>query len=115
MLPFGSITSIIPLFVLAFAYMLYFGASALNRLKPDDNTVISESKDIIFNKQPDQDHHLLYFFPNEVISQDIITEEETAVHFPDHFISFIRIIPDEESIPQFSGSGLFCRPPPIIS
>lgn len=115
MLPFGSITSIIPLFVLAFAYMLYFGASALNRLKPDDIASNSESKDIIFNKQPDQDHHILYFFPNEVISQDVITEEETSVQFPDHFISFIRIIPDEESIPQFTGSGLFCRPPPIFS
>lgn len=115
MLPFGSITSIIPLFVLAFAYMLYFGASALSKLKPDDGVLKSESKDIVFSKQPDQDHHIIYLFQNEVVSQDVIKEEEISFHFPDHFIRYVRVIPDEESIPQHSGSGLFSRPPPVFS
>lgn len=114
MLPFGSITSIIPLFVLAFAYMLYFGASALNKLKPDDGIILAESKAIVFNKQPDQHHHIVYFFQNEVISQDVV-KEEASFQFPDHFIRFIRVIPDEEPLRQFTGSGLFSRPPPIFS
>jgi hypothetical protein len=54
MLPFGSITSIIPLFVLGFAYLLYFSTSLLSKPEAGADQLcvpLSESgkKEIVIN------------------------------------------------------------------
>lgn len=50
MLPFGSITSIIPLFLLASAYVIYLSATFFSRHVPQENNVIEQEKTIYITK-----------------------------------------------------------------
>lgn len=56
MLPFGSITSILPLFVLACAYCVYMGSAVLSRQSPPEDSVIEQDKAIYITKDKADDH-----------------------------------------------------------
>lgn len=77
MLPFGSITSIIPLFVLGFAYLLYFSTALLS--KPEDHAIdrgaVSEKKEITFNT----DHQVRFPVVSISANQDYPSNSAEAV------------------------------------
>lgn len=52
MLPFGSLTTNIPLIAFAFAYLLYFGMYALNRNKAEDTACVAISNDKVLEVTP---------------------------------------------------------------
>ncbi len=53
MLPFGSITSIVPLFILGFVYLIYFSASFLNKNKPESIKTDQEQNILFTAVDPD--------------------------------------------------------------
>lgn len=109
MLPFGSITSIIPLSVLAIAYALFICASALNRIKPatDDSQV----KEIVIKPGlPDSNTVLSY---SDI--QDIICSEESsdASRSPEWVCCTVIDLPPATPYTGYT-NFLFSRPPPSL-
>ncbi len=116
MFPFSSITSIIPLAILAFAYVLYFFAAALNKNIPEDSNEIVQKKEIFTDfsaeNQPVKISDLHYY---EIQTQDILTEEDPEDILP--YRSFSLLLPDKprKIISHFFHFCLSSRPPPVIS
>ncbi|HLP73939.1 MAG TPA: hypothetical protein VK155_13620 [Bacteroidales bacterium] len=111
MLPFGSITSIIPLSVLAIAYALFICASALNRIKPATET--SQDKEIIVRAgeiSADQPTNNIIYYTD---IQDIISSEKINNTFrpPEWFCCKIIEIPPEKAYSGYCNFS-FSRPPP---
>lgn len=114
MLPFGSITSVIPLFVFALAYVLYFGTSVLSRSKADEHLLITEAekKEISAEINSDRFPEKTFSFSINIPDSEAITEESPTRHFSE-LISPVPRIPDDIVFSQFSWSGIFSRPPPL--
>lgn len=114
MLPFGSFLSNIPLIIIAVAYLLYFGASAVNKPKAEESPDNSSEK-IQFVKAvrlTDNDKTLNYFkiFKSKSVIKVTVftfyTDLRTPVPIP---------IGDRKFISCFDGLNLFSRPPPQIA
>jgi hypothetical protein len=109
MLPFGSITSVVPLFVLAFAYLIYFGASALNKTKSEDPAL---------SKELAAETHLPYYqlttpdYRDIVVSVDAVPAEVQDISFFSSPDTFPPGIPVKRIIPLHCGSYFSPRPPP---
>lgn len=116
MFPFSSITSIIPLAILAFAYVLYFFAAALNKNIPEDSIDSVQKKevftDLSFENQPVRISELHYY---DIQYKDILTEEDQDEILPYRSVSLL--IPDKprKIISHFYCFCLSSRPPPVIS
>lgn len=114
MLPFGSITSIVPLVVLGFAYVLFLCASVLNKNETTDADDFVSDKQIIIADNPLSkipDNTIQY---HDIQCADIFQE---AVH--DHivcpfYISSLHDHPWKISDPLY-GFSFTVRPPPVIS
>lgn len=109
MLPFGSITSVVPLFVLAFAYLIYFGASALNKTKSEDPAF---SKELAVDTQLSYNQLTTPDYRDILISVDAVPAEAQVISCfcsPD---SFPPGIPVKRIIPLYCGSYFSPRPPP---
>jgi hypothetical protein len=113
MFPFSSITSIVPFFVLALAYFLYFSAAIITKHIPHENlteqrenTIRSNVNSLPATSYPD------YRNVDDSQSPGIITVFHS---FPDKDISCIYL--GTGSIPGISGpnrvSAFSPRPPPV--
>jgi hypothetical protein len=116
MLPFGSLLSQIPLIILALAYLLYFGASALNKVQSEDEQALSagrvqEVERTITVKESDSDNGIYYYkafrskFSICRIASKIILFQDLPEIVP-HYCN------DRLVISFFNGFNLFSRPPP---
>lgn len=114
MLPFGSITSIIPLFVFALAYVLYFGTSALSRTKADEPLLSAdtEKKEISIDAKSRRLSEKTFSFSVTVIDSEACAED-TAEKVYTEIISLFPGLPDDRIYSQFTWSGIFSRPPPL--
>jgi hypothetical protein len=110
MLPFGSITSIIPLSVLAIAYALFICASALNRIKPatDDSQV----KEIVL-KDGLADSKTSVLSYSDI--QDVLCSEEKddICSSPGWVCCIVIDLPPATTYTGFT-NFLFSRPPPSL-
>lgn len=122
MLPFGSILSNIPLVVFAAIYLLYFGATVINKAVPENKpTAVSEKfRSIKNNSGSDFARNIDYY---EVITEKskVSNHEKAKCIIKDVFIHFSDISePENYSLSEiiiFSYSGdynLFSRPPPVL-
>lgn len=110
MLPFGSITSIVPLFVLAFAYLLYFSANTLNKNNADEKKVTEEKNQL----NPGVNE---IFLPDFRIVDDTESDElvNSAKVYPttNFIISSFRLPPDGNTSPLHWSNCFSPRPPPV--
>jgi hypothetical protein len=83
MLPFGSITSLVPLSILAFAYLVYLSVSVLNKNIPESSKTIRQSE---ISVSSDSDNNYQVLIP---ISDIIIMIRMTMLFFLVIFISGI--------------------------
>jgi hypothetical protein len=118
MLPLGSIAPGILLPVLAFAYMLYFGACALNRGSKGDESPLAdlateEVRVIITEKSSAwTDHHV--FSCNHINPKHDVAPTDFSNHsFHSYNIFEIIKIPEIRIIYEFNTIALFSRPPPL--
>lgn len=113
MLPFGSVLSLVSGTVLAFVYLLYFGACALNRSKPEITA------DVLHQKEIHADNHNNTTLQNKIFSsyfysQEVPVEEDKQFRIPEHAI--FRLKDSPEDIPPVSWRfELTSRPPPFVS
>jgi hypothetical protein len=110
MFPFGSITSLIPLFVLAFAYMLFVGANTVSKVKTDEPD--NAGQKIIFEKSSSHTTKTCTIYPDPQ-PEDITTIDiQKAVK-----------LPPGESLPDIQGKHISvlwvnfvtARPPPVLN
>lgn len=114
MLPFGSITSIVPLVVLGFAYVLFLCASVLNKNETTDVDDFVSDKQIII-----ADNQLSKLPDNSIQYHDIQNADLSREKVHDHivcplYISSLHDHPWEISDPLY-GCSFRVRPPPEIS
>lgn len=116
MFPFSSITSVIPLAILGFAYVLYFFAAALNKYTPEDNIDTVQKKEIFTDLSVENQlvkiSELHYY---DIQNRDILTDEDPDEILP--YRSFSLLLPDKprKIISHLYRFCLSSRPPPLIS
>lgn len=113
MLPFGSITSIIPLVVLGFAYLIYLGTSVMSRdqVVPATDTDLAkcitiEDTDKIVSNEGTCDWNTLFSDDQSIETSDQINP-----------LTWLRrIIPlyDDQVSAEFCKVSYSIRPPPSI-
>ncbi len=117
MLPFGSLAPGILLPVIAFAYMLFFGACALNKgIKGNDEgckDLSTEKKFIIKDKSSVSSDYSLYFQDHNSAKTGAIRRNRDIFLIKKQFVSQIIKIPDKLIISNFHSFSLFSRPPPV--
>jgi hypothetical protein len=114
MLPFGSITSLVPLSLLAFAYLVYLSFSVLNRNMPESSQETGEAKVSAFSASD---------MPAPVFYQDLLhpdNNSDDSITFPDniHFRDYVCIFFHEKIcgglIALQCASPFSPRPPPTL-
>ena len=116
MFPFASILTEIPLIILAAAYMIYFGACALNKSHGNQNEVISlEIKEqIACNKSVIPSDNTFYYDNYSYPDKDISSVNSGEDRFYKLFNNSSIHIRDKIVITQLLTFYLFSRPPPEI-
>lgn len=113
MIPFGSITSVVPLVVLGFAYLVYLGAILLN--KPAACELAGTGKTISIiegDSNADQVREtpdFRFIVDNEIDAAD---KYETDIIDWEHFLSVLHELPVAVPSVLHSVSQFLPRPPP---
>jgi hypothetical protein len=114
MLPFGSITSLVPLSILAFAYLVYLSVSVLNKNIPESSKTIRQAEIIVSSDSDTRSQVTYYDFRNHH------NDTDDHIAFPENFhfrvkasIFFHEIIYGELIAPQCV-SPFSPRPPPAV-
>jgi len=116
MLPFGSLISEIPLLVLAFAYMLFFGTYALNKSKASDISDPGTDKVERVKYSPAEPRSDTFYYNDFTVEKQAESAEKHDIAcFPDQNNYLIRHIPNDKISSNFCEFSLFSRPPPIFS
>lgn len=112
MLPFSSITSIVPLFILGFAYFIYFGASVLSKHVPQTEDS-GRDKNIV--KTVSNSESITYI-DYRLASVDQSCEPEPSFDFSLKDISCIILheAPHGKPVPLHRVSQFSPRPPPLF-
>jgi hypothetical protein len=114
MLPFGSITSLVPLSLLALAYLVYISASILNKNIPESSQETGEAKVSSFTGSD---------MPDPLFYEDLVNpgfDSDDSFTFPDyiHFREYACIFFHEKIcgglIAQQCASPFSPRPPPAM-
>lgn len=113
MLPFGSITSVVPLVVLGFAYLVYLGTILLN--KPDviefpgsveaANIIKADSREDFISAIPD----FRLSIDNE---SDVLITSDTEYQLWEVFLTVIHELPPARPSVLHNVSQFLPRPPP---
>lgn len=114
MLPFGSITSVVPLVVLGFAYLVYLGAILLNKPPVSEFSGPEATINII---EPDTAEDIARQIPDfrsftDNNSDGLSAVEENITDWS-HFLSFIAEIPPSRPLILHHVSQFLPRPPPL--
>jgi hypothetical protein len=118
MLPFGSITSIIPLFVLGFAYLLYFSTSLLSKPEAGADHLcipVSEStkKEITVTPEKQASYPLISFSIRKDNSQNSADAVEFQNLFKPDLIILSSRLPDlQKHVLKPFHFHFSVRPPP---
>jgi hypothetical protein len=107
MLPFGSITSLVPLFILAFAYCIYFSAGLITRHIPCNE---NPTEKVIIKHADDISYHDFRTFIDDDFEDQVCKTDLSPKQFI--CISFIEVLRDRPT-PVFRIQGFFPRPPPL--
>jgi hypothetical protein len=118
MMPFGSLAPGILLPILAFAYMLYFGACALNKgFKGAENSlseISPEKTQLITKGESSFSSYItccLQF--HKCAKQDVIKSSSDNPSSTNPYILPVIKIPEIRIIYDFNRITLFSRPPPV--
>ena len=112
MLPFGSFLSNIPLIIIAAAYLLYFGASVVNKPKSEEDPG-SPEKVQIARIAPLHENSRSINYITLLQDKSIICENKGITIFSDLPIPLHFLIPDRK-IFSYSGGYNLC-PPPLVA
>ncbi|MDP3003668.1 MAG: hypothetical protein Q8N38_11135 [Bacteroidales bacterium] len=115
MFPFGSFLTNIPLIILASAYMLYFGAYALNKTKAKDNAILYQEKEQYVKNSSVQTHGNIFYYQQAFNGKQVARSNAGDIKiFQEHFIFLPHYIPDRKISFHFYRCSLFPRPPPYL-
>jgi hypothetical protein len=114
MFPFGSLLTQVPLILMATAYLIYFGACALNKskeacidTKPQENKLLYEKPDYLAAE------NLFFYNSSSDVKQNAAEKNSTEVLQDKYQITIHYQIPDRQFCPQYFTFLLFSRPPPV--
>jgi len=116
MFPFASILTEVPLIILAAAYMIYFGACALNKSHVRQNDITHElNKEITYNKNVIPSGKQTFFYDNYTFKNKDIS----SVNYDDYlcfkpFITSFFNIRNKIISSKTRTFHLFSRPPPVF-
>lgn len=115
MLPFSSFLTSIPLIVLAFAYMLFFGTNALRRIKPECKTeiILNEKQELDVTSVSTLDN-ALYYHNSEINTDTDYGEEIALVVYPEWIIILQRHTSEIRHFSHYYEGNTFSRPPPFL-
>ncbi len=113
MLPFGSLLSQVPLLVLAFAYLIYFGASAVNKTVTGNEQELSINNKVqVVKKTAVSTREKNVYYYQSLEGKVNISKETLHNIYYQHLILLPRYIPDKKVTSYHEGCNLFSRPPP---
>ncbi|HEX2920784.1 MAG TPA: hypothetical protein VHO50_06430 [Bacteroidales bacterium] len=116
MLPFGTITSIIPLFVLALAYVAFLGTSVISKNKQDEPVFHTGKKEIKvdISSIKNAGHENTLDLGSQLTADKLIDKES----HPHPVFNYCRILlrsPGSIIIPDSYQISFSIRPPPLFS
>ena len=116
MFPFASIFTEVPLIIMVTAYMIYFGACALNKSHEKQNEITHEINDqITDNKNVIFAGKLTFNYDDySVIKKDFTSVFTNENQFYKKHITFLFFIRDKIVSSHNKTFHLFSRPPPYI-
>jgi hypothetical protein len=112
MLPFGSLLSQIPLLVLAFAYLIYFGATAVNKTASGNEPDLTINKVQIVKKTPVSTRTRNVFYYHALKGRLNITGDTFENNHFQCLVILPRYVPDK-IFSHYEGCNLFSKPPPF--
>jgi hypothetical protein len=115
MLPFGSLLSHIPLLILAFAYLVYFGAAAINKSTSVNEPEISLDKVQIVKANEVNTRGRNYYYYGFKVKLSAFKETFKKDVFLNRLILLPNYIPDRKINSSHEGYNLFSRPPPPVA
>ena len=108
MLPFGSLFTQLPLFIIGALYVLYLGLSAVNK---ERDGLSEETRQVI--QTGDSDNNIDYFTLSAMPFHSYAEKPESYFIVPTDFFITNFIFPDKEfQISSFYSFHIFGRPPP---
>ena len=114
MFPFGSVLTHIPLIILAFAYLLYAGAAALNKTKEHNESDVAQSGKVqnVAADEINPGNRTLSW--DKALNEKAVAfcEQEEKWDFYDKHKYLHLYIPERKFISCFNGSDIYSRPPP---
>lgn len=115
MLPFGSFLTNIPLFILAFAYMLYFSVHALNKINVNEDADLPAVEEkYVKSTSVQTDSNILYYHKAFIGKQVACSKAGVEYRFKEPDNTLPHYIPDRKFSFLFCGDNLFSRPPPYL-
>ncbi|HLN56286.1 MAG TPA: hypothetical protein VK207_09850 [Bacteroidales bacterium] len=111
MLPFSSITSIVPLFILGFAYVIYFSASILSRNVPETEKAGQDK--IIVKAETSSDSFTYIDFRHAANDQSCEAESAFDFSLKDLSCIILHEAPRGKPAPLHRVSQFSPRPPPL--
>jgi len=116
MFPFGSVLMHITLIILAFAYLVYAGAAAVNKLKPCDETDLQAFAKVqnVSVAETTSDQGTYFWHQDTEEDPQIVVEKAEKAELYKQFYFHPFFIPDRTIPYLFTGNSIFSRPPPCI-
>lgn len=113
MFPFSSLSTQVPLIIMAAAYMLYFGAYALGKSKENIAEDLPEPKEqpVIANSVSEAGTY--YYNRTSAVVQNASLPEENIIKYVRSYIKVRYFDPDRKTSSSSISFNLFSRPPPI--
>lgn len=113
MFPFGSLSSQVPLIILATAYMLYFGAYAFGKSKECISEDSPEPKEQSVIVNPVSEAGTYYYNTTSTVGQNTPLHENSIIKCVRPYIRVRYFDPDRKTSSNSISFNLFSRPPPI--
>jgi len=115
MFPFASLFHEIPLFIMAFAYVIWFGVYTLNRSHESTGEIQSARDEVLISSQETPDGNITCLDLRNIHVSADQADTPSGLKSAEVFRLITGTLrPPEENRPSllFRSSGLFCRPPP---
>ena len=114
MLPFGSFLSNIPLIIIAVAYLLYFGASAVNKPKSEDDSGSPEKVQVVRIATLRENGSSINYI-KLLQDKSVICKTKEITRYSDLPIPVHYLITRRKICSYSDGFNLFSRPPPQVA
>ncbi len=114
MLPFGSFLSNIPLIIIAVAYLLYFGASAVSKPKSEEDPGSPEKVQIARIATLHENGSSINYI-KLVQGKTVTCKTKEIIVFSDLPVPVHFLIANRKIFSYSGGFNLFSRPPPLVA